>query len=116
MERCLIRLRIRASYLGVLDNESCRPSCQDLDLSPSGFWQVLLRALDLLSSNGVIRIDNVRWSGEVLKQPPPDDRTAAIRELNPTVANDLRVAAVLVTVRDEVLVVRKKAGQGTNSP
>jgi caffeoyl-CoA O-methyltransferase len=73
-----------------------------LDLSPSGFWQVLLRALDLLSSNGVIRIDNVRWSGEVLKQPPSDDQTAAIRELNPTVANDLRVAAALVTVRDGV--------------
>lgn len=107
-ERCLIRLWIRASYLGVLDNESRRTSCQDLDLSPSGFWQVFLRALDLLSSNGVILIDNVLWRGEALKQPPPDDRTAAIQELNRTVVTDPRVTAVLVTVRDGVLVVRKR--------
>ncbi|MFN3681064.1 MAG: O-methyltransferase, partial [Nitrospira sp.] len=46
------------------------------------------RALDLLAPSGVILIDNVLWSGEVLKQPPPDERTAAIQELNRTVAGD----------------------------
>ncbi|MBH0194837.1 MAG: hypothetical protein HP494_04365 [Nitrospira sp.] len=49
--------------------------------------------------------------GEVLKQPPPDDQTAAIQELNRTVAADPSVSAVLVTIRDGVLVVRKKPGQ-----
>ena len=66
------------------------------------------RALDLLTSTGVILIDNVLWDGEVLKQPPPDEKTAAIQELNRTVAGDPRVTAVLVTIRDGVLVIRKK--------
>lgn len=65
------------------------------------------RALDLLAPHGVIRIDNVLWIGEVLKQPPPDDQTAVIQELNGTVANDPRVTAVLVTIRDGILVVRE---------
>ncbi|MDF0668450.1 MAG: hypothetical protein P0119_20570 [Nitrospira sp.] len=55
----------------------------------------------------MILIDNVLWSGEVLKQPPPDESTAAIQELNQTVAADPRVTAVLVTIRDGILLVRK---------
>jgi caffeoyl-CoA O-methyltransferase len=62
-----------------------------------------------LAPAGVMLIDNVLWNGDVLKQPPPDEKTAAIQELNRTVANDPRVDAVLVTVRDGVLVVRKRA-------
>ncbi|MBY0248776.1 MAG: O-methyltransferase [Nitrospiraceae bacterium] len=79
-----------------------------IDADKMNYLNYYRRALDLLSPNGVILIDNVLWSGEVLKQPPPDDQTAAIQELNRTVANDPRVTAVLVTVRDGVLVVRKK--------
>ena len=56
-------------------------------------------ALDLLSPQGVILIENVLWSGEVLKQPPLDERTAAIQELNRAVANDPNVTAVLVVRR-----------------
>ena len=56
----------------------------------------------------MILIDNVLWDGDVLKQPPPDEKTAAIQELNRVVASDPGVAAVLVTIRDGVLVVRKK--------
>jgi caffeoyl-CoA O-methyltransferase len=66
-------------------------------------------ALDLLAPQGVILIDNVLWDGEVLKQPPPDEKTAVIQELNRVVATDPRVTAVLVTVRDGVLVIRRKA-------
>ncbi|MDF0674745.1 MAG: hypothetical protein P0120_10490 [Nitrospira sp.] len=47
------------------------------------------------------------WSGEVLKQPPLDESTVAIQELNRVVSNDPRVTAVLVTIRDGILVVRR---------
>ncbi|MBK8278588.1 MAG: hypothetical protein IPK92_22940 [Nitrospira sp.] len=65
-------------------------------------------ALDLFAPHGVILINNVLWSGEVLKQPPPDESTAAIQDLNRIVATDARVNAVLVTIRDGVLVVRMR--------
>lgn len=81
-----------------------------IDADKTNYLNYYRCALDLLAPNGVILIDNVLWSGEVLKQPPPDDSTAAIQELNRTVSSDPRVTAVLVTIRDGILVVRKKRG------
>ncbi|MDP1770423.1 MAG: class I SAM-dependent methyltransferase [Nitrospirota bacterium] len=77
-----------------------------IDADKVNYLNYYRRALDLLSPTGVILIDNVLWDGDVLKQPPPDEKTAAIQELNRTVSNDPRVSAVLVTIRDGVLVVR----------
>ena len=78
-----------------------------IDADKTNYLNYYRRALDLLAPQGVILIDNVLWSGDVLKQPPPDASTAAIQELNRTVATDPRVTAVLVTIRDGVLVVRR---------
>jgi caffeoyl-CoA O-methyltransferase len=80
-----------------------------IDADKINYLNYYRRALDLLSPHGVILIDNVLWDGEVLKQPPPDERTAAIQELNRTVSADPCVTAVLVTIRDGVLVIRKKS-------
>jgi caffeoyl-CoA O-methyltransferase len=79
-----------------------------IDADKTNYLNYYRRALDLLSLNGVILIDNVLWDGEVLKQSPPDERTAAIQELNRVVSTDPRVTAVLATIRDGVLVVRRK--------
>src|SRR5213594_4055036 len=49
------------------------------------------RGLELLSPQGVILIDNVLWSGEVLKTGSQDPSTVAIQELNRTVVSDPRV-------------------------
>ena len=80
-----------------------------IDADKTNYLNYYRRSLDLLAPNGVILIDNVLWSGEVLKQPPPDESTAAIQELNRTVSTDSRVTAVLVTIRDGILVVRRVA-------
>ena len=81
-----------------------------IDADKVNYVNYYRRALDLVSAKGVILVDNVLWSGDVLKQPPPDQSTAAIQELNRLVASDPRVDAVLVTVRDGVLVVKIKPG------
>ncbi len=73
------------------------------------------RALELVKASGVILIDNVLWSGDVLQQPPPDRSTAAIQELNRRVGADSRVTAVLVTIRDGVLVVTPR-GESPERP
>lgn len=78
-----------------------------VDADKKNYLNYFRRALDLLSSNGVILIDNVLWSGEVLKLPPPDDTTAVIQELNQMISINPSVSAVLVTIRDGILVVRK---------
>ena len=78
-----------------------------IDADKINYVNYYRRALDLLSPQGVMLIDNVLWDGDVLKQPAPDEKTAAIQELNRTVSSDPRVTAVLVTIRDGVLVIRK---------
>lgn len=78
-----------------------------IDADKTNYLNYYRRSLDLLAPNGVILIDNVLWSGKVLKQPPPDESTAVIQELNRVVANDPRMTAVLVTIRDGILVVKR---------
>jgi len=80
-----------------------------IDADKINYVNYYRRALDLLSPQGVILIDNVLWDGEVLKHPAPDENTAAIQELNRVVATDPRVTAVLVTIRDGVLVIRSQS-------
>lgn len=80
-----------------------------IDADKINYVNYYRRALDLVSPRGLILIDNVLWDGDVLKQPPPDEKTAAIQELNRVVSADPRVTAVLVTVRDGILVIRSQA-------
>jgi caffeoyl-CoA O-methyltransferase len=81
-----------------------------IDADKVNYLHYYRRALELVSPQGVILIDNVLWSGDVLLQAAPDRSTAVIQELNRTVASDPRVTAVLLTVRDGVLVVRPGPG------
>ena len=77
-----------------------------IDADKINYVNYYRRALDLVSPHGLILIDNVLWEAAVLQQPAPDESTAAIQELNRVVIADPRVTAVLVTVRDGILVVR----------
>lgn len=79
-----------------------------IDADKQNYLNYYVRAKELLSPDGVIVIDNVLWDGDVLLNPPPDARTAAIRELNRAVASDPAVSAVLLTIRDGVLLIRRK--------
>jgi len=80
-----------------------------IDADKINYVNYYRRALDLVSPQGVILIDNVLWDGDVLKYPPPNENTAAIQELNRVVAADPHVTAVLVTIRDGVLVIRPQS-------
>jgi caffeoyl-CoA O-methyltransferase len=77
-----------------------------IDADKGNYLNYYRRALELVGETGVILIDNVLWSGDVLLRPPPDRSTAVIQELNRTIAEDPGVTAVLVTIRDGVFVVR----------
>jgi caffeoyl-CoA O-methyltransferase len=77
-----------------------------IDADKINYVNYYRRALDLVSPRGVILVDNVLWDGNVLQEPAPDENTAAIQELNRVVVADPRVTAVLVTVRDGILVIR----------
>lgn len=78
-----------------------------IDADKINYLKYYRRALELISPHGVILIDNVLWSGEVLRPDGVESSTAAIQELNRVIASDRRVKAVLVTIRDGIFVVRQ---------
>ncbi len=63
-------------------------------------------ALSLLAPNGLIAVDNVLWSGHVLN--PEDDSSRAIAAFNEHVRQDQRVTQVILTVRDGVMLIRRR--------
>ena len=65
------------------------------------------RCLQLLRTGGVVGVDNVLWNGSVAYQTVVDESTVAIRALNDKIANDFRVAAVMLPVGDGLTLARK---------
>ena len=86
-----------------------------IDADKINYVNYYLRAKELLSPEGLILIDNVLWDGEVLKHPSSDPRTATIQELNRVVAGDCLMSSVLLTLRDGVLMVRKRGSPEENN-
>ncbi len=65
--------------------------------------------LPKLAEGGLLAFDNVLWSGRVLDDEDDTADTTAIRALNARLARDERVEAVMLTVRDGLTLVRRRA-------
>ena len=61
-----------------------------------------------LSPHGIMVLDNTLWSGRVA-EPDDSPETRMFVELNARIASDPRVVAVVLTVRDGVTLVRRRA-------
>lgn len=62
--------------------------------------------LPRLEKGGMMVIDNVLWGGEVLS--PQSDKAEAINQLNNEIIADSSVEQVMLTVRDGIMLLRKK--------
>jgi caffeoyl-CoA O-methyltransferase len=76
-----------------------------IDADKGNYINYYEAALPLLAPRGIIAVDNVLWSGRILDPQSDDDR--AIVAFNDHVAADLRVAQVMLTVRDGVTLIRR---------
>ena len=65
-------------------------------------------SLSLLSSNGIIIIDNMLWHGDVADLKKNDSQTSTIRDLNKKIQNDSRVEFSLLPLSDGLSFIRKK--------
>ena len=63
--------------------------------------------LPRLSSNGVLLVDNVLWSGKVIDASVTDKDTVAIRAFNERVAADARVECVMLPISDGLTMIRR---------
>ena len=77
-----------------------------IDADKPNYTNYYEAALPLLAPNGLIVVDNVLWSGRVLN--PEGEQDEAIVAFNDHVQADDRVVNVMLTVRDGVMLIRKR--------
>jgi caffeoyl-CoA O-methyltransferase len=77
-----------------------------IDADKTGYPEYYEELLVRTRPGGVILLDNMLYSGEVLD--PGDEASRTLAALNEKIATDDRVENVLLTVRDGVQLVRKK--------
>ena len=77
-----------------------------IDADKTGYQSYYEATLPLLGDHGVIALDNMLWQGRVLA--PADDDTRALVALADHIRNDSRVECVLLTIRDGVMLVRRR--------
>lgn len=65
-------------------------------------------ALELITPHGLIAVDNVLWSGDVINPDNTRAQTREIRKLNQHIKNDTRVDVSLLPISDGLFLVRKK--------
>lgn len=84
-----------------------------IDADKRNYIEYLKLTLPLLSSQGMIVIDNVLWSGRVVPGSEPsgselhDRNTDFIREVNNYIANEPGLYGTLVPIRDGMFLVKK---------
>jgi caffeoyl-CoA O-methyltransferase len=76
-----------------------------IDADKSNYTNYYEAVLPKLSPNGIVAVDNVLWSGEVLA--PDSDDAKAIASFNEHVQRDPRVTNVMLTIRDGVTLIRQ---------
>ncbi|MBC7626115.1 MAG: O-methyltransferase [Ferruginibacter sp.] len=79
-----------------------------IDADKTAYIEYYEKIVPQLSDKGVIIADNVLFHGQVLDQPPKGKNAIAIHEFNKHVLNDERVEQVMLTIRDGLLIIKKK--------
>lgn len=79
-----------------------------LDADKTGYIGYYEQIVPRLRPGGIILADNVLFHGEVLQEPISGKNAKAIDAFNEHVHNDPRTEQVLVTMRDGVLLIKKK--------
>ena len=81
-----------------------------IDADKRSYRQYYDLVLERVRPGGIIVADNVLWGGKVLPGAAEsvDKRTQALIDFNRYVHQDVRVANVLLPIRDGLMIVRKK--------
>jgi caffeoyl-CoA O-methyltransferase len=79
-----------------------------IDADKSNYRQYYEEILERTHPGGLILIDNVLWSGEVLNPANQTEDTRAIRDTNDFLAHDDRVEVVMLPIADGLTICHKK--------
>lgn len=79
-----------------------------IDADKTNYVHYYERALDLISPQGLIAIDNIFWDGKVVDESDAGAQTREIRLLNDIIKHDKRVDISLLAIADGLFLVKPK--------
>ena len=77
-----------------------------IDADKKNYIEYYKRSMQLLSSGGVIVLDNMLWGGSVMN--PKDLESKTLSELGTIINNDSKIFNVLLPIRDGLMICIKK--------
>jgi len=77
-----------------------------IDADKVNYLNYYLECIELIQSGGIIVLDNMLWSGEVLN--PKDKQSKILRETGDYIKKDKRVLNFLAPIRDGLMICIKK--------
>lgn len=112
-ERAGVADRIDLHLAPALETIAGLPTDEPVDLvfidadkpNYANYYEALLPRV---RTNGLVLVDNVLWSGNVIDDTIHDENTDAIRAFNTKVATDDRVDVVLLPISDGLTLLRKR--------
>lgn len=78
-----------------------------IDADKAGYVDYYEASLALLADGGVIAVDNVLWSGDVVADQV-EGPAASVKRFNEHVRADPRVESIMLTVRDGITLIRRR--------
>ena len=79
-----------------------------IDADKTGYRIYYDEIVDRLRPGGVVLLDNVLWSGNVVDDADQSDDTVAIRAVNDHIAADERMDVVMLPIADGLTIARKR--------
>lgn len=79
-----------------------------IDADKTGYIGYYELVVPVLNKDGIILTDNVLFHGELFKEPLSGKNAKAIQAFNEHVLNDERTEQVMVTMRDGIMMIKKK--------
>lgn len=79
-----------------------------IDADKESYGLYYERCLKLMRPGGLIAVDNVLWSGQVIEPNAQDEETRAIRALNELLRDDERIELAMLTVADGLTLAVKR--------
>ena len=77
-----------------------------IDADKINYLNYYLRCIHLIKPNGIIVLDNMLWSGNVIN--PKDEDSKKLREVGDYIKKDKRVHNILLPIRDGLMICIKK--------
>lgn len=79
-----------------------------IDADKTGYRTYYDEIVDRLRPGGVVLVDNVLWSGNVIDASDTSEDTEAIRSVNDHIAADNRVDVVMLPIADGLTIARRR--------